>query len=454
MTKAKTADCENRRAVYTPYMSSSSEAILLFAAIQKRLTTRSMTHRALFWKHLGLAALACVLLASCMAPPVRSQKVQRAPNITHPLVTSESSIAPGGAPEDEELDLSNQKIVKIGLLLPLTGRSAELGRALQDAATVSLFDKYARISVRDQTVRVELLPKDTGDTPDQAARAMQQAIDEGAAFIIGPLFADATSSAAPIARAKNISVLSLSNTRTQASPGTYMFGFSPAEQADRVVSYAIANGKQRVAVLAPSGPLGDIVLTAARDAAGRQGFQLAGAARYLPQGSGIDSALNSLVQAGKAPAFDAILIPEGGNTLDTILRGLSARGVRPSNIKFLGTGLWDDADLLRRVNLDTAWLASSPPDLTSQFETRFKQTYRYPPPRIASLTYDAVALAVTLATSGRPFDTPTLTSAGGYAGPANGIFRLRANGQVQRGLAVMEVRASTRRVIDPAPSGF
>lgn len=408
-------------------------------------------NRERFWQTAIITVATALIVSSCAPPPVRPSSIQRAPNQAQTLATSPYSNA---AINEGDAATANQKVIKIGLLLPLSGRSADLGKALQDAATVSLFDKYARLSPRQQNVRVELLPKDTGDTPEQATNAIQQAVDDGAEFIIGPLFADATSASSPIARGKNINVLSLSNTRTQASPGTYMFGFSPAEQTERVVSYAIASSKTRVAVLAPSGPLGDIVLDAAISAAQQQGFKLAGQARYTAQGAGIDAALNTLVAAGKPPNFDAILIPEGGPTLTTILRGLSARGVKPGTVKFLGTGLWDDADLLRRVNLESAWVASSPPELTSQFEARFRETYKYAPPRIASLTYDAVALAVTLATSGRAFDTANLTNPAGFAGPANGIFRLRANGLVQRGLAVMEVRGGGLRVISAAPSGF
>lgn len=411
------------------------------------------THR---WYALVVYGVAALILSSCVAkPPYSTTTTQRAPSQKQTLTTS-STISPysNAATAIDADTQANQKLVKIGLLLPLSGRSSELGKAFEDAATVSLFDKYARLSPRQHTVRVELLPKDTGDTPEQAARAMQQALDDGAQFIIGPLFSDATKASATLARAENISVLSLSNNRAQASPGTYIFGFSPAEQAERVVSYAITNGKPRVAVLAPTGPLGDIVVAAAAQAAEKQGFKLAAQGRYTPQGSGIDAALDHLIVAGKAPAFDALLLPEGGTTLDTILRGLSARGVKPSTTKFLGTGLWDDAELLRRVNLDSAWIASSPPELTSQFDTRFKETYQYAPPRLASLTYDAVALAVTLATSGRPFDTTNLTNPAGFAGPANGIFRLRPNGQVERGLAVMQVRGSSLTVISPAPSSF
>ena len=413
-----------------------------------------MKNRYRFWNAAAASLVTLLIVAGCMAPQTHSYNTQSSPAISRNLAPDSAKITPRGAgnPADDAAP-ADQKVVRVGLLLPLTGRNAELGKALQDAATVSLFDKYARLSLRSQTVRVELLPKDTGDTPEQAGAAMQQAIKDGAQFVIGPLFADATSSAAPYARDKNINVLSFSNTRTQASPGTFMFGFSPAEQTERIVTYALMNGKSRIAVLAPNSALGETVLEAARTAASKQGAKLI-EAKYLVQGAGIDTALNSLVQAGKPAPFDAILIPEGGTTLDTLMRGLAARGVRPSNVKFLGTGLWDDADLLRRVNLDTAWFASSPPELTSQFETRFKETYHYAPPRIASLAYDAVALAVTIATSGRSFDTVTLANPAGFSGPANGIFRLRANGTVERGLAVMEVHGGGLSVISPPPVSF
>lgn len=416
-----------------------------------------------FWIKTAACMVALACLAGCMEPPSQRGGTQRAPHLGRPLAPGSSVISPYPGGDGVTADgtaasvadaVAAQKVVRVGLLLPLTGRNAELGKALQDAASVSLFDKYARLSVRQQTVRVELLPKDTGDTSEQATRAMNEALADGADFIIGPLFSDATTASAPLARAKNIQVLSLSNNRAQSSAGTYMFGFSPAEQTARVVGYAIQNGKLKIAALVPNSPLGETVLNAAREAAAKQGIKLVAEAKYLPQGAGVDTALNTLVQAGQPPKFDAILIPEGGAPLDTILRGLAARGVRPNSVKFLGTGIWDDADLLRRVNLDTAWFASSPPALTSQFETRFRSTYQYAPPRIASLAYDAVALAVTLATSGRPFDAGALTNPAGFAGPANGIFRLRANGTVERGLAVMEVQGGGLKVISPPPAGF
>ncbi len=346
------------------------------------------------------------------------------------------------------------KTVRVGLLLPLTGRSAELGRAMQDAATVALFDKYATLSTRQLSVKVELLPKDTGDSPEQAAEAMREAIAEGAQFIIGPLFADATESAASVAKAQNISVLSLSNSSAKGGAGVYMFGFSPQEQTTRVVNYAVGAGKARIAALVPDSPLGATVLQAAKAALAAQGIAMVREVKYAPQGVGLDVATTELVGPTGSADFDALLLPEGGPALGTILRALNARGVSSRNVQLLGTGIWDDASLIRRVPLEGAWLASSTPMDTAAFENRFRSTYDYVPPRIASLAYDAVALAVTLAASGRSFDTPTLTSVAGFSGPANGVFRLRPDGRTERGLAVLQVQAGTFRVLSPAPSGF
>ncbi|MNU06553.1 hypothetical protein D3C72_2517860 [compost metagenome] len=54
--------------------------------------------------------------------------------------------------------------------------------------------------------------------------------------------------------------------------------------------------------------------------------------------------------------------------------------------------------------------------------------------------------------SGR-FDRAALNNPNGFEG-MDGIFRLRADGVVERGLAVLEVTPGGPRVLDPAPSSF
>ncbi len=418
-------------------------------------------------RHSIRATLALALLATLVGcAPVQQQPqapyqptgIHRAPSgdVVSMTPTREGVIAP---PDTAQTPTGPQPVtvsrtVRVGLLLPLTGRSSSLGKQMQDAATVALFDKYARLSSAQQEVRVELLPKDTGDTVEQARTAMKGALDDGVELVIGPVFGPATEAAAPLAQAKNVPVISFTNNNALAASGVYAFGFLPQEQAERVVNYALKAGKTRIAALVPDSPSGEVVLKAAQDAMAANGKTLVVEAKYPAQGVGIERALNTLLPPGAPVAFDTLLLPEGGPALSTILRALRARGVSQENVQLMGTGFWDNPSLLRSVALDGAWLASSPPQSTALFEQRFSATYNYAPTRTSSLAYDAVALAVTLATSNRPFDVPSMTQSSGYTGPANGIFRLRGNGTVQRGLAVLQVQGSNMLVIDPAPAGF
>lgn len=347
------------------------------------------------------------------------------------------------------------RTVKVGMLLPLSGRHADLGNAMQNAATLALFDRYAAMSPKLASTKVELLPKDTGDTPEAARRAIKEALDEGAELLIGPIFSETVQAVAPIAKEAGVPIISFSNNTAVAGDGVYIFGFSPEAQTKRVIDFAIERGVMRIAALVPNSPYGQSVLKMAQAALVAQDQTLAGQGIYSAQGVGLDEAVDALIPPGTTPNFEALFLPEGSATLDTMLRTLDARGVRSTQrVQLLGTGLWDDYALVRRVNLEGAWLASTPPSMTLAFERRFRNTYSATPPRIASLGYDAVSLAVTLATTGRPLNATTLTNAAGFSGPANGLFRFLKNGTSERGLAVVQVSGGQFQVISPAPAAF
>ena len=84
--------------------------------------------------------------------------------------------------------------IRIGLLLPLSGPNAAIGRALLDAAQLALFD------LADD--RLTLLPRDSEADADAARIAAENVLSEGASLIVGPLFATSVTSIAPLARAR------------------------------------------------------------------------------------------------------------------------------------------------------------------------------------------------------------------------------------------------------------
>ena len=349
------------------------------------------------------------------------------------------------------------QVIKIGLLLPLSGQSAELGKSLQDAAVLALFDKYASIPPGSGAPRIELVPKDTKGNAQGARTAAQEALNEGAQLFIGPLFAHSVEAAAPIARSRGVNIISFSNSKAVASPGVFLFGFNPAEQVTRVTEYAFMRNIQTIAALAPNSAYGQTVVEALQHTAAPYGHPVDPLTYYAASGDSLQADIAGFMKEGMQAGrltFQALMLPESGANLVRIMQTLGEKGVRPGMVRFLGTGMWDDPLVRRSVNLSGGWFATAPPKQYAAFEDRFVASYGYQPLRIASLAYDAVALSTTLALQG-DFTAATIANPNGYSAPANGVFRFKPDGTAERGLAVVEILpGGDIKLIDPAPRSF
>jgi hypothetical protein len=363
----------------------------------------------------------------------------------------------------------------------LSGPNAALGQAMLEAAQLALFDQ------KDESLT--LLVRDTGDTPDGAVAAARKVLDEGAEIILGPLFSASVSAVAPLARSRGVNVISFSNDISVAGDGVYLLGFLPTAQVERVVALAVGRGHGRFAVLAPDSPYGRSVIASLTRAVSRFGGELTQSATYPPEQPDLAPVVREFVkyEARRAAldeqrkqlegqldevsrqalrrleglsslgeiGFDTLMLPEGGTRLRSLAPLFPYYDIDPKKVRLLGTGLWDEPSLGKEPSLVGGWFASAPLDSTRRFGQRFEATYGSKAPRLASLGYDAVALVAVLAREPRAdrFGRAALGDAGGFSG-YNGIFRFRADGAAERGLAVLEVRANGFREIDPAPKTF
>jgi len=335
--------------------------------------------------------------------------------------------------------------VNVALLLPLSGPSGALGRAMLNAAQMALFDLANE--------KLELLTRDTQGTPAGAAGAAQAVIAGGAQLILGPLLAGEVEAVKPIARAAHVPVIAFSTATQLAGDGTYLMGFAPSEEIARVTAYAHAHGHDRFAVLAPRSPYGQVAADAVRAAVAASGATLVRVEFYDPSFNDIAATVRSFAAQGHD--YDALFLPEGDGRLKTLAPQLPYFDIDPDAVKFLGTGLWDEPGLGTEPSLDGGWYAAPPPAARASFEEHYRDLYKTSPPRLATLGYDATALAAVLSrgAQGADFSDATLTNPNGFSG-VDGIFRLRPDGLVQRGLAVLEVHRGAGTVIDPAPQSF
>jgi branched-chain amino acid transport system substrate-binding protein len=120
--------------------------------------------------------------------------------------------------------------------------------------------------------------------------------------------------------------------------------------------------------------------------------------------------------------FDALFLPVGGSEAVSLADSLAMYDLDPQTVRRLGTGLWDDAALATQKSLDGAWFAASDPALRKAFERRYYDAYGAAPPRLSTLAYDAMSLAVVLAKSGLSvngspaYDRTSIGNPNGFAG--------------------------------------
>jgi len=333
---------------------------------------------------------------------------------------------------------------KVAILLPLSGKNATLGQAMLNAAQIAVFDMSGG--------NFELMPRDTANTEATAAAAARDAISSGAQLLIGPLFAAQVPGVKAVAEQAGINVLTLSTDTSFAAPGLYVMGFAPGAQVERVVNYTAMQNLKRFAALVPDNAYGALVGQAFQLAVARNGGTVIDIESYNPAQHGVGKAIVAL--AAKQGQIDALFLPEGGDDLEKIAGQLAAAGFDSHHTHMLGTGLWDEGNLGQHVSLLIGgWYAASDPALRRNFMAAYMHAYGQEPPRLATLSYDATALAAVLARRGARFDRTSLTNPNGFSG-VDGIFRLTADGLVERGLAVNEVMPNENRVIASAPSTF
>ncbi|MCK0206811.1 penicillin-binding protein activator [Starkeya koreensis] len=333
----------------------------------------------------------------------------------------------------------------IALILPLgaSGNAAAVAQALRNSAEMALTEFSG--------ARIRLIVKDDGGTGPGAQAAAGQALDEGARAIIGPLFAHSVAAAGQVARQRNVPLVGFSTDTNVATQGVYLLSFLPQTDVERAVRYAASTGHRSFVGLVPDNAYGSVVEAAFRETVPQAGGRVVGLERYAA-GQYAEAArrvAGSLVQA------DAVFLPDAADAVPQVLQAMTAAGVNLNGKQLIGTGLWDSPTLFANPAVNGGIFAAPDPAGFRAFAARYRARFGREPVRTATLSHDAVSLMAALVNS---FGEAGITDAAiqnpsGFSG-VDGIFRFRADGTNQRGLAVMQISGGTTSIVSPAPRSF
>ena len=134
---------------------------------------------------------------------------------------------------------ANEKI-KIGLLVPLTGKNSEIGHSII---------KSTRLAVNKiNDLSIEIIPKDTKSSPDGTLKSAKQLSDLGIKIVIGPVFNE---NLIYLDELKEITFLSLTNRSDNISKNIINAGINSTSQLNAIKKFINLNEIKKTIFLTP-----------------------------------------------------------------------------------------------------------------------------------------------------------------------------------------------------------
>ena len=231
-------------------------------------------------------------------------------------------------------------------------------------------------------------------------------------------------------------MIAFSTDSSVAGRGVYLLSFLPESDVNRIVEYSASIGKRSFAALLPENAYGNVVEAAFKQAVGRRGGRIVAFEKY-----GADRATAARTVAQALGSADALFIADDGDFVVTVADALTAAGCqfakhpaarhRPvgQSAGVREPGACRAASMPRRIRPASAVFpaATAPNSAPSRCAPR-----RWPMMRWRWSRHWREPRAP------QRFSPEVLTNPSGFAG-IDGLFRFRADGTNERGLAVMRV---------------
>ena len=353
--------------------------------------------------------------------------------------------------------------IRAAMLAPLQGRASSIGKEMQLGAELAIF-----------TLNNPNIDLTFHDTSSGINGAMNAAMMQNPDVIIGPLFADHTKAAKPIAQIANVPILSFSNDSSAAGGDVWLIGQTPEQEIETVLRHALATvspiadanrDQLSVGLVVQDSPYGQRISQHAVDMLIADGGVTAEMLTLNAEVIGDENALRASIKnmtkwlppssegEERPPRFDIVIIAGDVSFGLRVAPVLSWYDLDPAKVKYLGTSGWAAPAILQEPSLEGGWFASQPSEQSDQFQSLWSVTNQGRASTYALMAFDAVAMVSTLSPDQSGGVTQALTSGPGFNG-FSGAFKLAPSGQNIRKLEIREISSGQFKVIVPAKAEF
>ena len=344
----------------------------------------------------------------------------------------------------------NEKHLKIGVLLPLSGKFQDIGQSFLKAIQLASFD------IKDKNIII--YPKDSKGNALDAYLSAKEFEEMGIKIVIGPIFHENLERLNEI---DNVTFISLTNKIDKIPNNTIAFGININSQINTLKKYFEENKIAKTLLLSPKSQFVQQTETISNsNLKFRKVFlydvspkkitaEIEKITNYQERKKNLERRIKILEKSdlykdkkelkeleqkhtlGKV-SFDSVFVLDFGERLKSILTSFMFSDISNKEVNFFTLNQWFDESLFDENALENLHFPSIDLDNFKKFEKKYINTFDEKPNDVAILAYDALGLIYYCwYTNNSKFESHQLLNKNGFKG-LHGEFVIKNNLSYQR----------------------
>ena len=306
--------------------------------------------------------------------------------------------------------LANNKI-KIGLLVPLTGKNSEIGQSII---------KSTRLAINTiNNVSIEIVPKDTQSNPAITLRAAKELANSGIKIVIGPVFNE---SLIYLDELNELTFLALTNKNDNFSKNIINAGINATSQLNAIKKFIELNEIKKTIFLTPDVSFINEIEKAISNSKikilenyiyntdpTKLTKQIEKITHYDVRKQNLEDEINRLEKSEQnnkerlierlkkrdtlgSVKFDSVVISDFDESLKSVTTSLLYTDISPKEKYFITLNQWFDESLLKEISLQPLYFPSANKSNYDEFSNEYFEKYNQYPNQLSFLSYDLVGL--------------------------------------------------------------
>ena len=312
--------------------------------------------------------------------------------------------------ESNENNLENSSILKIGVLLPLSGEFADLGQSFLKAIQLGLYD----ISNKN----IKIYPKDSKANSLDAYKSAKEFEELGIKIVIGPIFHESLERLNEI---NNITFVSLTNKTQNIPKNTIAFGININSQIEVLKKYFDKIKVSKTLLLSPKGQfINQIEIIEDSKLKFHEVFfydtspkkitnDIEKLTKYRERKKDLERRIKILEKSeldkdkkelkkleqkhtlGKIN-FDSAIVVDFDERLKSVLSSFMFSDISSQRVNFFTLNQWFDESLFEETALQNLHFPAINLDNLIKFNKKYEKSYKEKPNKVSILAYDALGL--------------------------------------------------------------